>query len=174
MYVGSVPDAFNRVENLPFGVITNKSSLVYDVRYRGSGNSRQLRDLFYSNSAHSRRYPLYRPEELEIMASSIVLNAFTRSEERNQIMARRFYSNFLCHSPSKLRYPLVFRVCLDQFVSIERGFIATVSQTKPVTETSLSLGDAAPAAGRNVSVDVYRGLVMLLLMAEVLQLSRVA
>jgi len=52
--------------------------------------------------------------------------------------------------------------------------MATVSQTKPVRETSLNLRDAAPAAGRNVSMDAYRGLVMLLLMAEVLQLSRVA
>ena len=50
----------------------------------------------------------------------------------------------------------------------------TLSQTKPVTETSLKLGDAAPAAGRNVSMDAYRGLVMWLMMAEVLQLSRVA
>src|SRR5438874_5352339 len=56
----------------------------------------------------------------------------------------------------------------------ERGFMATLSQAKPVTETSLKLGDAAPAAGRNVSMDAYRGLVMLLMMAEVLQLSRVA
>src|SRR5213080_2628670 len=32
MDVGRVPDAFNGVENLPFGVITNESSLVYDVR----------------------------------------------------------------------------------------------------------------------------------------------
>jgi len=48
--------------------------------------------------------------------------------------------------------------------------MATVSQTKPVRETSLNLRDAAPAAGRNVSMDAYRGLVMLLLMAEVLQL----
>src|SRR5438093_12278809 len=31
-----------------------------------------------------------------------------------------------------------------------------------------------PAAGRNVSMDTYRGLVMLLMMAEVLQLSRVS
>src|SRR5438034_1370917 len=54
------------------------------------------------------------------------------------------------------------------------GFMATLNQTKPVRETSLKLGDAAPAAGRNVSVDAYRGLVMLLMMAEVLQLSRVS
>src|SRR5213593_3928199 len=54
------------------------------------------------------------------------------------------------------------------------GFMATLNQTKPVTETSLKLGDAAPAAGRNVSMDTYRGLVMLLMMAEVLQLSRVS
>jgi len=60
MDVGRVPDAFNGVENPPFGVITNESSLVYDVRNCGSRNSRQLRDLFYSNCAHSRRYPLYR------------------------------------------------------------------------------------------------------------------
>jgi len=31
-----------------------------------------------------------------------------------------------------------------------------------------------PVAGRNISVDAYRGLVMLLMMAEVLQFSRVA
>src|SRR2546427_10875480 len=107
MYVGSVPDAFNRVENLPFGVITNKSSLVYDVRYGGSGNSRQLRDLFYSNSAHSRRYPLYRPEELEIMTSSIVVNAFTQREARNQIIAIRLYCHLLRQNTSKLSGTLV-------------------------------------------------------------------
>jgi len=41
-------------------------------------------------------------------------------------------------------------------------------------ETSFKLGDAAPAAVRNVALDPYRGLVMLLMMAEVLRLSRVA
>src|SRR5207249_8485206 len=46
------------------------------------------------------------------------------------------------------------------------GFMATLNQTKPVTETSLKLGDAAPAAGRNVSMDTYRGLVMLLMRSE--------
>src|SRR5687767_4174764 len=33
---------------------------------------------------------------------------------------------------------------------------------------------APPAAARNIAVDAYRGFVMLLMMAEVLQLSRVA
>jgi len=55
--------------------------------------------------------------------------------------------------------------------------MATLSQTKPVTETTPTLRESVlvePATARNVSVDAYRGLVMLLLMAEVLQLSRVA
>jgi heparan-alpha-glucosaminide N-acetyltransferase len=55
--------------------------------------------------------------------------------------------------------------------------MATVSQTTRVTETTLRIPEAAPvgtAAARNVAIDAYRGLVMLLMMAEVLQLSRVA
>ncbi len=55
--------------------------------------------------------------------------------------------------------------------------MATLSQTKPATETTPTLRESVlvePATARNVSVDAYRGLVMLLLMAEVLQLSRVA
>src|SRR3989440_2439611 len=55
--------------------------------------------------------------------------------------------------------------------------MATMSQTTPVTETTPTIQEAAlvePVAGRNVSMDTYRGLVMLLMMAEVLQLSRVS
>src|SRR6266853_6578844 len=54
--------------------------------------------------------------------------------------------------------------------------MATVSQTIPVTETAPSIRGAGPEqpVGRNVAIDAYRGLVMLLMMAEVLQLSRVA
>ena len=55
--------------------------------------------------------------------------------------------------------------------------MATLSQTTPITETTPILREAAPvkpAALRNVAIDAYRGLVMLLMMAEVLQLSRVA
>src|SRR5467141_4304839 len=51
------------------------------------------------------------------------------------------------------------------------------SQTAPVTETTATIREAAPVdpgAVRNVSMDAYRGLVMLLMMAEVLQFSRVA
>src|SRR5438034_11833190 len=54
------------------------------------------------------------------------------------------------------------------------GFMATLNQTRPVTETSCKVGDAAPAAGRNVSMDPYRALVMLSMRAEVWQLSCVA
>jgi heparan-alpha-glucosaminide N-acetyltransferase len=55
--------------------------------------------------------------------------------------------------------------------------MAMVSQTIPVTETTPTIREGAPVepvAGRNVSMDAYRGFVMLLMMAEVLQLSRVA
>jgi heparan-alpha-glucosaminide N-acetyltransferase len=54
--------------------------------------------------------------------------------------------------------------------------MATLTQTTPITETMPSMRDAAPVGpvGRNVSIDAYRGFVMLLMMAEVLQLSRVA
>jgi len=55
--------------------------------------------------------------------------------------------------------------------------MAMVSQTAPVTETAPTIPEAAPVdpgARRNVSMDAYRGLVMLLMMAEVLQFSRVA
>src|SRR6267143_708768 len=55
--------------------------------------------------------------------------------------------------------------------------MATLSQTTPLTETTPILREAAPvkpAAVRNVAIDAYRGLVMLLMMAEVLQLLRVA
>src|SRR6266446_10378284 len=55
--------------------------------------------------------------------------------------------------------------------------MATVSQTTPVTETTPTIREAGPVepvAGRNVSMDAYRGFVMLLMMAEMLQLSRVA
>src|SRR5216683_5558964 len=54
--------------------------------------------------------------------------------------------------------------------------MATVSQTIPVTEMTPTMRAAGPEQplGRNVSIDVYRGFVMLLMMAEVLQFSRVA
>src|SRR5436853_4960480 len=55
--------------------------------------------------------------------------------------------------------------------------MATLSQTTPITEPTPILREAAsvkPTALRNVAIDAYRGLVMLLMMAEVLQLSRVA
>jgi heparan-alpha-glucosaminide N-acetyltransferase len=55
--------------------------------------------------------------------------------------------------------------------------MATLSQTTPVAKTTVTVREAvplAPAIGRNVAIDAYRGLVMLLMMAEVLQLSRVA
>src|SRR5713101_597277 len=54
--------------------------------------------------------------------------------------------------------------------------MATVSQTIPVTETTPSIREVGPEQplGRNISIDAYRGFVMLLMMAEVLQLSRVA
>src|SRR6059058_857423 len=57
---------------------------------------------------------------------------------------------------------------------------ATVSQTAPVTprtatSTTERLGTPPGVASpRNVAIDAYRGLVMLLMMAEVLQLSRVS
>ena len=53
----------------------------------------------------------------------------------------------------------------------------TVSQTAPVMETTSAVRQTTPrgiASARNVSIDAYRGLVMLLMMAEVLQLSRVS
>src|SRR2546421_2240489 len=55
--------------------------------------------------------------------------------------------------------------------------MATLSQTTPIMETTPIPREAAPvkpAAVRNVAIDAYRGLVMLLMMAEVLQLSRAA
>src|ERR1700676_1505568 len=54
--------------------------------------------------------------------------------------------------------------------------MATVSQPTSVTETTLTIRNAGPVqpVGRNVSMDAYRGFVMLLMMAEVSQLSRVA
>src|SRR5438105_12614000 len=70
--------------------------------------------------------------------------------------------------------PLIFRVCLDSF---GEGFMATISQTEPLTEAAPTLRESArveTAGTRNVSIDAYRGLVMLLMMAEVLRLSRVA
>src|ERR1700758_4967229 len=55
--------------------------------------------------------------------------------------------------------------------------MTTVTQTTPVMETAPAVRQATPpgvAVARNVSIDAYRGLVMLLMMAEVLQLSRVS
>jgi heparan-alpha-glucosaminide N-acetyltransferase len=64
------------------------------------------------------------------------------------------------------------------------GLVSTLTQAPEGAATKLELGEtaapqreaAAPthAAVRNVAVDAYRGLVMVLMMAEVLQLSRVA
>jgi len=52
----------------------------------------------------------------------------------------------------------------------------TVSQTAPMTEAAPVVRQVTPpaTAARNISIDAYRGLVMLLMMAEVLQLSRVS
>src|SRR6201997_2787564 len=55
--------------------------------------------------------------------------------------------------------------------------MTTVTQTTPVMETAPAVRQATPpgvAVARNVSIDAYRGLVMLLMMAEVLQLSRLS
>src|SRR5215472_4669969 len=55
--------------------------------------------------------------------------------------------------------------------------MVAVSQTTLVTETTQTARETAPVGpvvARNLSMDAYRGLVMLLMMAEVLQLSRVA
>src|SRR6266853_1594749 len=54
--------------------------------------------------------------------------------------------------------------------------MATVSQTIPVAKTTPRIRERGPEqpVSRNVSIDAYRGFVMLLMMAEVLQLSRVA
>src|SRR5258705_8627140 len=54
--------------------------------------------------------------------------------------------------------------------------MATVSQTIPVAKTTPRMRQTGPEqpVSRNVAIDAYRGLVMLLMMAEVLQLSRVA
>ena len=54
--------------------------------------------------------------------------------------------------------------------------MATVTQATSFAETTPAVREAIPArpvAVRNVAVDAYRGLVMLLMMAEVLRLSRV-
>jgi heparan-alpha-glucosaminide N-acetyltransferase len=55
--------------------------------------------------------------------------------------------------------------------------MATLSQTAGVNETVLPIPEATPrppVAERNVAIDAYRGLVMLLMMGEVLQFARVA
>jgi heparan-alpha-glucosaminide N-acetyltransferase len=55
--------------------------------------------------------------------------------------------------------------------------MATVSQTILVTQTTPTIREGVPVepvAGRSVSMDAYRGFVMLLMMGEVLQFSRVA
>jgi heparan-alpha-glucosaminide N-acetyltransferase len=55
--------------------------------------------------------------------------------------------------------------------------MATLSQAPEIRESTLRIPEARPAqpvAARNVAVDAYRGLVMLLMMAEVLQFARVA
>src|ERR1700732_1979328 len=55
--------------------------------------------------------------------------------------------------------------------------MATLSQPPPVADTTAYIQEAVPAravSARNVALDAYRGFVMLLMMAEVLELSRVA
>ena len=55
--------------------------------------------------------------------------------------------------------------------------MATLTQTTPNTAMGPAVKETmpvAPASVRNVAIDAYRGLVMLLMMAEVLQLSRVS
>ncbi len=55
--------------------------------------------------------------------------------------------------------------------------MATLSQTTQQMETASAVREQAtvkPGAARNVAVDAYRGLVMVLMMAEVLRLSRVS
>jgi heparan-alpha-glucosaminide N-acetyltransferase len=55
--------------------------------------------------------------------------------------------------------------------------MAIFTETTPITETTPAAREAAPVVAvspRNVAVDAYRGLVMLLMMAEVLELSRVS
>src|SRR5690242_20530752 len=49
--------------------------------------------------------------------------------------------------------------------------VATAVQSETVSQQSIRLPQPVP---RNVAVDAYRGLVMFLMMAEVLRLSRVA
>ena len=55
--------------------------------------------------------------------------------------------------------------------------MATLTETTPITEMTSAVSEATPVVAvspRNVAVDAYRGLVMLLMMAEVLELSRVS
>src|SRR5262249_7148525 len=57
------------------------------------------------------------------------------------------------------------------------GFMATLSQTTQQAETFPAAREQAPVkpvTARNVAVDAYRGLVMVLMMAEVLRLSHVS
>src|SRR5580765_2687233 len=58
-----------------------------------------------------------------------------------------------------------------------RWFMTMVSRTTTVKQSTRTVPERVPVepvAARNFSVDAYRGLVMLLMMAEVLQFSRVA
>jgi heparan-alpha-glucosaminide N-acetyltransferase len=55
--------------------------------------------------------------------------------------------------------------------------MATISQAAPVTKAAPIVREAAPSqpvAVRNIAIDAYRGLVMLLMIAEVLEFARVA
>src|SRR5262249_51924710 len=73
----------------------------------------------------------------------------------------------MCHLP-------VLRVCWAQ---IRREIpMATLTQPDVGAEAQVRMreGSATTAPTRNVALDAYRGLVMLLMMAEVLQLARVA
>src|SRR6266496_6579260 len=50
--------------------------------------------------------------------------------------------------------------------------VPEIAVVQPVPETQRK--DSRPAVPRNIAVDAYRGFVMLLMMAEVLELARVA
>jgi heparan-alpha-glucosaminide N-acetyltransferase len=55
--------------------------------------------------------------------------------------------------------------------------MANLTETTPITEMTSAVSEATPLVAvspRNVAVDAYRGLVMLLMMAEVLELSRIS
>src|SRR5205807_10194070 len=68
-------------------------------------------------------------------------------------------------------------ICFLGFTRVSEAFMATLTETTPITEMTSAVSEATPVVAvspRNVAVDAYRGLVMLLMMAEVLELSRVS